>query len=231
MSLSITKKSIIFHTVMQACTLTIPKRFYTRLIYMQNKAISLTAEEVRKAVIDHIVSYLMQCRIPADFINPRLVFLAAEESYRPQKVFWRALTRDTILEALETYAPSFRNSLTFVEEDAYETLIDRIDFMLAIRTSDELNAEILLSVPEDKRPSTSTKALEFLVYELIERGNYNEAGYLIRDAEKGLSAAFELAAAQLAAQEGRTYETEFAKEATETRHAFAITLPFETEID
>lgn len=196
---------------------------------MHNNEDFINVTEVRNNLKRDVVSYLTQCRIPADFINPRLVYLALEASYRPQRMFWRALDRATVLDALESYAPNFRNSLMFVENKPYEILLDRIDFMLAVRFSDESNAEILLSVPDSERPSTPKDAFKFLRRELVKRGNLDEARYLLADREKGAADALELVEAQLATREGRPFMTEHAEEAMMTLHRFVITLPFEDD--
>ena len=181
------------------------------------------ALEIQKSVINDVISYMKACEIPASFINPRLVFLALEASYKPQPVFWRVLDRATVLRALESYAPGFENSLSFVEENAYAILVDRIDHMLDIRFRDELNAEILLAAPPSKRKNP----FKYLVLQLVARGEVERSKDLIADKALGPGAALELVEAQLAAKQGRPFMTKFMQEAIVTSHAFIIDRPFD----
>ncbi|WP_207005351.1 hypothetical protein [Trinickia mobilis] len=181
------------------------------------------ALEIQQSVINDVISYMKVCEIPASFINPRLVQLALEASYKPQPVFWRALDRATVLRALESYAPGFKNSLSFVEENAYEILVDRIDRILDFRFRDELNAEILLAAS----PAERKNPFKYLVLQLVARGEVERAKDLIEDKAKGPDAALELVEAQLAAKEGRPFMTELMQEAIVTSHAFIIDRPFD----
>jgi hypothetical protein len=185
--------------------------------------------EIQQSVINDVVSYLKRCEIPAYFINPRLVQFALEASYKPQLVFWRALDRATVLRALESHAPGFKDTLSFVEENAYDILVDRIDFMLELRHRDEMNAEILLAMPADKRQAVFANPLEYLVLQLRSRGEARLAKDVIADKEKGPDAALELVEAQLAAKEGRPFMTELMREAIVTSHAFIIDRPFDVD--
>ncbi|WP_144141183.1 hypothetical protein [Paraburkholderia sp. BCC1884] len=185
--------------------------------------------EIQQSVINDVVSYLKRCEIPAYFINPRLVQFALEASYKPQPVFWRALDRATVLRALENHAPGFKDTLSFVEENAYDILVDRIDFMLELRHRDEMNAEILLAVPADKRQAVFANPLEYLVLQLRSRGQARLAKDVIADKERGPDAALELVEAQLAAKEGRPFMTELMREAIVTSHAFIIDRPFDVD--
>ncbi|MGU7778658.1 hypothetical protein [Burkholderia sp. PU8-34] len=181
------------------------------------------ALKIQQSVISDVISYLKVCEIPAFFINPRLVQLALEASYKPQLVFWRALDRATVLRALESYAPGFKNSLSFVEENAYEILVDRIDRILDFRFRDELNAEILLAAPPAKRKNP----FKYLVLQLVARGEVERAKDLIADKAMGPGSALELVEAQLAAKKGRPFMTELMREAIVTSHAFIIDRPFD----
>ncbi|QBR02479.1 hypothetical protein [Paraburkholderia pallida] len=179
--------------------------------------------KIQQSVISDVISYLKVCEIPASFINPRLVQLALEASYKPQLVFWRALDRATVLRALESYAPGFKNSLSFVEENAYEILVDRIDRILDFRFRDELNAEILLAAPPAKRKNP----FKYLTLQLVARGEVERAKDLIADKAMGPRAALELVEAQLAAKKGRPFMTELMQEAIVTSHAFIVDRPFD----
>jgi hypothetical protein len=187
--------------------------------------------EIRQSAISGVISYLTLCEIPAHFINPRLVQLALEASYKPQPLFWRALDRATVLRALESYAPGFKNKLSFVEENAYDILVDRIDFMLELRHRDELNAELLLAVPADARQTVFANPFEYLILQHAFRGEIGLARDVLADKEKGPEAALELVEAQLAATEGRFFMTELMREAVVTSHAFIIDRPFDVDDD
>ena len=181
------------------------------------------ALEIQQSVINDVISYMRVCEFPPSFISPRLVQLALEASYKPQPVFWRALDRATVLRALESYAPGFKNSLSFVEENAYEILVDRIDRILDLRFQDELNAEILLAAPPAKRKNP----FKYLVLQLMARGEVERAKFLIADKAMGPGSALELVEAQLAAKKGRPFMTELMREAIVTSHAFIIDRPFD----
>lgn len=187
--------------------------------------------EIRQSAISGVISYLTLCEIPAHFINPRLVQLALEASYKPQPLFWRALDRATVLRALEIYAPGFKNKLSFVEENAYDILVDRIDFMLELRHRDGLNAELLLAVPADARQTVFANPFEYLILQHAFRGEIGLARDVLADKEKGPEAALELVEAQLAATEGRFFMTELMREAVVTSHAFIIDRPFDVDDD
>jgi hypothetical protein len=185
------------------------------------------AQQVQQSVVDSVVSYMTTCRIPADFITPRLVQLALESSYKAQPVFWRALDRATVLRALDTYAPGFRSSLSFVEENAYEILVDRIDFMLDVRFRDELHAEIFLSAPKSKQQSVLRKPFKYLIQQLHARGEVDLAQVLMEERETAPGAALELVKAQRAASAGRPFTTELMQDAMIARDAFIVARPFD----
>ncbi|WP_143131831.1 hypothetical protein [Paraburkholderia aspalathi] len=187
--------------------------------------------EIQQSAISGVISYLTLCEIPAHFINPRLVQLALEASYKPQPLFWRALDRATILRALEEYAPGFKGALSFVKRNAFKILVDRIDFMLELRHRDELNAEILLAAPVDARQAVFANPLEYLVLQLTSRGEIELAKDVLADKEKGPDAALELVEAQLAAKEGRPFMTESMRDAMVTSHAFIFDRPFDVDND
>jgi hypothetical protein len=185
------------------------------------------AQKIKQSVVSDVISYLKMCEIPGHAITPRLVSLALESSYKAQPVFWRALDRATVLRALETYAPNFESSLSFVEENAYEILIDRIDFILDARFRDELNAEILLAAPATERKLAFTNTDKYLLRKLTTRGESKRAKALMADGKFAVAAALELVMAQLAAKDGQTFMTELMREAMITSHAFMIDRPFD----
>jgi hypothetical protein len=185
------------------------------------------SQQIRQSVVDDVIAYLRTCDIPGHAITPRLTFLALESSYKAQPVFWRALDRATILRALETYAPGFETTLTFVEKGAYEILVDRIDFMLDVRFRDELNAEILLAAPATERKLAFTNTYQYLLRKLTARGESKRATSLKAERKLGPAAALELVEAQIAAGEGRPFMTRFMQEAMITSHAFMIDRPFD----
>ncbi len=185
------------------------------------------AQQVQQSVVNDVISYMKTCEIPAQFINPRLVQLALESSYKAQPVFWRALDRATVLRALEIYAPGFKRYLSFAEEDAYEILIDRIDFMLDVRLRDEWHAEILLGAPEAEQQLAFTEPFKYLVDKLFERGEVDLAEVLIADRETAPGAALELVEAQRAAREGRPFMTKLMEEAMIASDAFIVDRPFD----
>jgi hypothetical protein len=187
--------------------------------------------EIQQSAISGVISYLTFCEIPAHFINPRLVQFALEGSYKPQPLFWRALDRATVLRAPEEYAPGFKHALSFVKENAYGILVDRIDFIPGLRHRDELNAEILLAAPVDKRQAIFANPLEYLVVKLVYRGEVQQAKNVIADKAEGTDAALELVEAQLAAMEGRPFMTELMREATVISHAFIFDRPFDDDDD
>jgi hypothetical protein len=187
--------------------------------------------EIQQSAISGVISYLTLCEIPAHFINPRLVQLALEASYKPRPLFWRALDRATVLRALEKYAPGFKGALSFVKRNAFKILVDRIDFMLKLRHRDELNAEILLAAPADVRQTVFANRLEYLILQLTSRGEIELAKDLLADKEKGPDAALELVQAQLAAKEGRPFMTESMRDAMMISHAFIVDRPFDVDDD
>ncbi|MBB5422639.1 hypothetical protein HDG40_000780 [Paraburkholderia sp. JPY158] len=185
------------------------------------------AKQIRQSVVSDVISYMKICEIPAYFINPRLVQLALESSYKAQPVFWRALDRATVLRALEIHAPGFERSLSFVEENAYEILINRIDFMLDVRFRDELHAEILLSAPKSKQQLVLKEPFKYLVHQLYARGEVDLAQVLMAERETAPGAALELVEAQRAAREGRPFMTELMQDAMVARDAFIFDRPFD----
>jgi hypothetical protein len=212
-----------------------PTNPYQPLIQSTNFEITMSteyttenhAQQIRQSVVYDVITYLRTCEIPGHAITPRLVFLALESSYKAQPVFWRALDRATVLRALEVYAPGFESTLSFVEKNAYEILVDRIDFMLDVRFRDELNAEILLAAPVTERNIAFTKTHQYLLRKLTARGESKRAKTLKAERNVGPAAALELVEAQCAAREGRPFMTRFMQEAMITSHAFAINRPFD----
>lgn len=154
------------------------------------------------------------------------IVYALEASYRPLPVFWRAFDWQFVLEAVEAHAPGFCEAL-FLSKTQTVELVHKIQLHLAMRASDESNAEHLLSLPDEQRPNDPRSAYHWLLQQLTQSGELEEAGYLKQDGFQGAETALQLVAAQVAARDGREFQTHGMQQATIFYHAMAVTRPFE----
>jgi hypothetical protein len=185
---------------------------------------------VRKRLITDVGSYFGKCCLKRASITTMSIVYALEASYRPVPVFWRAFDWQFVLEAAEAYAPGFLKAL-FSNESQTVELVQNVQLHLAMRFSDESNAERLLSLPDEQRPTASTSAYHWLLRELTNSGEHAEAGYLKQDGFQGAETALQLVAAQVAARDGREFQTHGMQQATMFYHAMAVIGPFEELCD
>ena len=168
-----------------------------------------------------IGSFLGKCGLKRDRITPISIVYALEAAYQPLPSFWRDLTYGAVLIAVEVHAPGFLG--TILRSDGQTGDFARaIELELNLRTSDELNAELLLSLSDEERPTNPRAAYRWLLQALTTRGEHEEAGHLKTDGLVGAKSALELVAAQIAARDGRKFETDGMRRAINFSHATAL---------
>jgi hypothetical protein len=160
-----------------------------------------------KCLATDIGSFFGKCGLKRDRITPISIVYALEAAYRPLPSFWRDLTYGAVLIAVEVHAPGFFGAV--LQSDGQASDFARtIQLELKLRTSDELNAELLLSLSDKERPTSPRAAYHWLLQELTTRGEHEEAGHLKTDGLAGAKSALDLVAAQIAARDGRKFETD-----------------------
>lgn len=112
---------------------------------------------VRERLIADVGSYLGKCCLKRESITTMSIVYALEASYRPAPVFWRAFDWQFALGAVEAFAPGFIEAL-FLRKAQTVELVHKVQLHLAMRVSDESNAERLLSLPDEQRPNDPRSA-------------------------------------------------------------------------
>ncbi|SFU26326.1 hypothetical protein [Paraburkholderia aspalathi] len=106
-----------------------------------------------------IGSFLGKCGLKRDRITP-ISIVYAQAAYQPLPSFWRDLTYGAVLIAVEVHAPGFLG--TILRPDGQPSdFAHAIELELKLRTSDELNAELLLSLSDKERPTSPQRTVGY----------------------------------------------------------------------
>ncbi|MGQ7935457.1 hypothetical protein [Paraburkholderia sp. D1E] len=170
-----------------------------------------------KRLATDIGHFLDKCGLKRDRITPISIAYALEAAYQPLPCFWRDLTYGAVLIAVEVHAPGFLGTILQPDGQASD-FAHTIELELKLRTSDELNAELLLSLSDKRRPTALRAAYRWLLQELTTRGEHEEAGHLKTDGLAGAKSALDL----VAARDGRKFETDGMRRAMNFSHATAL---------
>lgn len=139
-----------------------------------------------------LVAYMRDCKMNASHLVPMNLALALEYVYRPEARFWREFDISLVIEALDRHFPNWREAINQVTAQAAEGLVKEIEDLLAMHAFDELNAERLLAVQEDERPSDAVSASEWIHAELMRLNLHEDAAYAARDRYRRGEAAVEI---------------------------------------
>ncbi len=139
-----------------------------------------------------LVAYMRDCKMNASHLVPMNLALALEYVYRPEARFWREFDISLVIEALDRHLPNWRVAINQVTAQAAESLVKEIEKILGMHAFDELNAERLLAVQEDERPSDAVSAFEWIHAELTRLDLHEDAAYVARDGYRCGEAAAEI---------------------------------------
>jgi hypothetical protein len=148
--------------------------------------------DIHTGTVAALVAYLRDCKMTATEIVPMNLALALEYVYQPETRFWRELNISLVTDALELHLPNWRDAVNQVTADAAEGLVKEIDDLLRMHAFDESNAERLLAVEEDERPSDAVSASGWIRDELTRLNMHDDAAYVARDGYRCGEAALEI---------------------------------------
>lgn len=130
---------------------------------------------------DALVGYLRDCKMKASDLVSMNLALALEYVYKPELRFWREFDISFVTDALDRYMPNWREGVSHTATNAADELVKETEDLLRLNAFDESNAERLLALPADARPSDSTSAFEWIHSELTRHGLHDDAAYAARD--------------------------------------------------
>lgn len=131
---------------------------------LNQQAATNTRNEVAKTIVD----FMTDCGLGAADVNAGHLHLAFEFAYRPLPRFWRDFDMEALVEAISERFPDWRSAVQKPDRSADDVLRE-IEEILHSNAFDEANAEMMLSVPEQARPTDRVAAADWICAELRRR--------------------------------------------------------------
>ncbi|SPB14871.1 hypothetical protein NOV72_02102 [Caballeronia novacaledonica] len=128
------------------------------------QAATNTHNEVAKAIID----FMTDCGLGDAHVNAGHLFLAFEFAYRPLPRFWRDFDMPALVEAISERFPDWRSAVQKPNWSADDVLRE-VQEILHSNAFDEANAEMMLGVAEEARPTEWQAAADWICEELRKR--------------------------------------------------------------
>ncbi|BEU23236.1 hypothetical protein [Paraburkholderia sp. 22B1P] len=131
-----------------------------------------------------LLAYLRDCKMAASHLTPMNLALALEYVYLPKVRFWRDFDISLLTHALDQHVPNWRHDMNQKTANAADDLIKQVEETLKAYQFDEANAEHMLSLPTNERPSDRASAFEWIYTELTRLGQHEDAAYAVRDGHR-----------------------------------------------
>ncbi len=132
---------------------------------INQQTVSNTYEEVA----DTVVAYMVDCGLKDTDVNVGAFQFAIEHAYRPRPRFWRDFELQPVIEAVSRQYPTWRSAVVHRDQSA-QNVLRKVGILLNRRAFDEANAEMLMALPQQARPTTADVALDWICTELWNRG-------------------------------------------------------------
>jgi hypothetical protein len=105
-----------------------------------------------------------------DELDEAVVFRVLRAFYEPRRGFWRALEANTVLEAIDCYAPELREARERAAHGGYVEFAWQMETGVFMLQFLERCAERLLDIPNEGRPKDQTAAWQWLNDDCLRRG-------------------------------------------------------------
>jgi hypothetical protein len=136
---------------------------------MNQTDIDLKATENLDAdTVTALLSYFADCCFDESHLTPTHLALALEYVYEPHPRFWRDFNVTVLFDAMSRHMPNWRTTATMANGRA-DRLFQKLEQILAINSFDEANAEMLLAIPVEERPTTPSAAFACISAELAKK--------------------------------------------------------------
>jgi hypothetical protein len=144
--------------------------------------------EVAKAIVE----FMADCGLGATDVSAFNVGLALEYVYRPLPRFWRDFDMAALVDAISERFPEWRSAVQKPDWTGDDELRE-VEEILHCHAFDEANAEMMMALPEQARPTDDEAASDWIRAELRERKLEAELRFAERDGNRcGVGALQEL---------------------------------------
>lgn len=141
-----------------------------------------TPNTARKATItDALYEYMVDCHFGTSHLNAMCLSLAIEYAYQPQLRFWRDFKIEDLLAAVTRLLPDWDAGL---DAQVKVRMLEDVAEILRMNAFDEANAERLLALPAEERPTDAESAFTWIFRDLKRNGRLDELAYARRDGNK-----------------------------------------------
>ncbi|MCX5545243.1 hypothetical protein M3A49_38360 [Paraburkholderia sp. CNPSo 3076] len=147
-----------------------------------------TTSNLHSATTDALYQYMVDCRFDISHMNSMTLSMAIEYVYQPHPRFWRDFDVQDLSAAMTMLIPNWE---TVLEDGVKKRLFHEIAVMLLTNAFDEANAELLLALPVEDRPTDSVSAFVWICAELQRNGRKNELAHARRDGDRSGAHALE----------------------------------------
>jgi hypothetical protein len=137
----------------------------------------------RAETVNALSSYFADCRFDQSHLTPMHLALALEYAYRPHPRFWREFDVTVLIDAISQHVPHWRSTPAMSNGGA-DKLFRSVKKNLRINAFDEANGEMLLAVPGEERPTTSSAAYAWISAELEKKGLAAQLEFARPDGER-----------------------------------------------
>ena len=131
-------------------------------------------------VAETVVSFMVDCGLKDADVNPSHLSLAFEYAYKPLPRFWRDFDIATVIKAVSERFPDWRSAVRPHNQTA-EDALGEVEEILHCHAFDEANAEILMALPLQARPTEAQTATDWICAELRKKGLESELRFAERD--------------------------------------------------
>jgi hypothetical protein len=134
-------------------------------------------------VAETVVSFMVDCGLKDADVNPSHLSLAFEYAYKPLPRFWRDFDIATVIKAVSARFPDWRSAVRTHNQTA-EVVLREVEDILRCHAFDEANAEILMALPLQARPTEAQTATDWICAELRKKGLESELRFAERDGRR-----------------------------------------------
>ncbi|WP_250435498.1 hypothetical protein [Caballeronia sp. ATUFL_F2_KS9A] len=130
-----------------------------------------------------IVAFMMDCGLRDADVNAGSLGLAFEYAYRPLPRFWRDFDLTALVEAISERFPDWRAAVQKPDRTA-EDVLREVREILQCHAFDEANAEMMMGVPKEARPTEWQAAADWICKELRKQKLGAELEFALQDGNR-----------------------------------------------
>lgn len=136
--------------------------------------------EIYAEASERMLSYIVDCRFNEEKLTPFYLGMALEIAYYPHLRFWRDFDIATLFDAVTRHLPSWRSDIERSGTSAQRLQLD-VEKLLRLNAFDESNAEMMLALPSDLRPTTASSAFDWICAALEKESLESEREFARQD--------------------------------------------------